>query len=150
MESIVKVSTRQEKIADKAFERLLEVTSAINPELTDIIRAKYEDDRREFTDAARAWTPSTESSYWAKKGCKKCYGVGTLGKRHLFVPGESAKVTRDEEGNKTYQNSITTMDIQCTCAKKNYGLWLAEFRLFWNMLKEQTLKHEMRDLQEGE
>lgn len=125
-------------MADKAYEHLLEVASHVDPKLTEVLQQKYEEDRREFSQAARDFMPSQDPAYWAKRGCSKCYGRGIIGKRHVFMPGESAQAVR-EDGEKTYANSITTFDKQCRCTQKNFKKWMSDFRLFFNMLKAQTI-----------
>ncbi len=124
--------------ADKAYEHLLDIVGKVSPELTEVLQKKYEDDRREFTQAAQDMTPSHDPAYWAKSSCSKCYGRGIIGKRHFFMPGQSAKVVRGENGEKVLTNSVTKMDIRCKCASKGYQKWLATFRTFFNMLKAQT------------
>lgn len=137
-------------IADAAYEHLLEVVDKVSPELTDVLREKYEEDRREFAQAARDFMPSQEPGHWAQRGCSKCYGRGIIGKRHVFMPGEPARSIRGEDGTKTYANSITTFDVQCRCTRKNFEKWMSEFRLFYNMLKAQTVAEETEQAGEEE
>jgi len=137
-------STPSTKVAtaDKAYERLLESVNHISPDLTEALRRRYEEDRRDFAKAAQDFTPSQEPKYWAKKSCSKCYGRGILGKRHIFMPGTSAESVSLPDGSKVLVNSIMTHDLQCKCTQKRYQKWLVEFRRFYNALKAQTLEEQ--------
>lgn len=132
--------TRTQK-ADTSIEELLRQAANIDPELANILRSKYEQDRAEFAQAAREWAPSNDPAYWAKKSCQKCYGRGKIGDRHLFPFKQPAVSGIDENGNKYYVNSAAKVPVQCSCTRKNYEKWLAEFRVFYNELKAISLAH---------
>lgn len=136
----------QNKI-DASFEKLLESADDVDPRLRELLQQKYDEDHIEFSNAVKDAQPSEKSSYWAKKSCQKCYGRGTLGYKHNFVPGQSAKSDVDEESNKYYTNSITKTEVRCSCALKNYQKWLSEFRMFYNMLKAQTIADAVEEFE---
>ena len=63
---------------------------------------------KHLLEAAEKLKPSSDPSYWAKKGCKECYGRGVVG-----------NVTMVLKGN----NRIQTQMV-CSCTKKRYRTWL--------------------------
>lgn len=138
----------QDKI-DASLEKLLESADNVDPKLRDLLQQKYDEDHAEFTKAAKEAQPSEKSLYWATDSCQKCYGRGTLGHKHNFIPGQSAKSVVDENGKKYYENSMTKTEVRCTCTLKNYQIWLAEFRMFYNMLRAQTIAEAVEEF-EGE
>ena len=139
IQSIRTPTSQQENRANKAYENLLDtVGNVVSPELQKALQAQYDKDRKEFSQAAQDFTPSHEPSYWAKSSCSKCYGRGIMGKKHIFMPRTAAQSVRGEDGKKTYTNSITTVDVRCSCTARSYKRWLAEFRTFYNALKAQT------------
>lgn len=132
------MTSNRADIANAAYEQLLDAVNKVNPALTDVLRKKYEEDRQEFVQAAKEFTPSQDPIYWAKRSCSKCYGRGIIGKRHVFMPGQPAKVMGE------ILNSVSQIDITCKCTQKTYQKWLAEFRTFYNALKAQTTAEKER------
>jgi hypothetical protein len=55
--------------------------------------------------------PSSDPKYWAKKGCKHCYGRGVIGR------------IESSFGN----GNRTTGDCLCSCARKNWIRWRDEW-----------------------
>jgi hypothetical protein len=126
------LSPQKADLVDEAYNHLLDRIGKVSPELTELLRKKYEDERQAFAKAAQDATPSQDPAYWAKSSCSKCYGRGILGKRHLFMPGTAAQSLCDSDGVKT-MNSVTTVDVQCKCTTKSYQAWLVEFRTRYNV-----------------
>jgi hypothetical protein len=138
------LSSKKADIAEGMYERLLETAGVVDPKLQDLLRQKYEEEEREFSLAANEAKPSNNPEYWAKKSCRKCYGRGIIGQRHIFRSNESACV----EGKK-YSNSMGYEGIGCKCTSKNYQKWLVDFRMFYNMLKAQTIAEVVNSVEEG-
>ncbi len=132
------LSADQAARAEQALDTALGKIEEVSPELAKKIQEKYEQDRREFAQAAQDFCPSQDADYWAKKSCRKCYGRGIIGTKHVFLRGAKAESGLDSEtGQKVYTNSMGKQELRCTCTSKNYQKWLAEFRLFYNALKAQ-------------
>jgi len=145
------VSEQAQDIAEESFQELLATLGDVSPEVSNLVRQKYEEDEQEFRQAVADCQPSSEPSYWAKKTCRKCHGRGIIGKQHFFVPGQPARSHVDPEtGKKVYVNSAGQMDIKCACTGKAYKKWLTDFRLYFNMLKAQTVAWKLEKEQEGE
>jgi len=120
--SEVKLLTKEQlAAAESCFSKLLE---GVNPKLAEVLRKRYDEDTQNFIEAAEKALPSSEPSYWAKSGCKRCYGRGIIGVLHSFAqPAQSTK--------KAYSNSNTS-DKKCGCWIRPYRKWLGEFRLKFN------------------
>jgi len=96
-------------------------------------------ENEEFSKAFKDCCPSQEAAHWAKKSCRKCYGRGILGKRHVFGGKKQAEVFLDTQtGDKIYLNAESTQDVHCSCTQKKFQKWLAEFRRFYLALKAQN------------
>lgn len=65
----------------------------------------------EVLEKMEADKPSKESSYWAKSGCKHCYGRGEVGVQNVV----------DGKGN-SYRNTLL-----CICARKSWDKWREEW-----------------------
>jgi superfamily II helicase len=69
-------------------------------------KVENELDKLALTEAEKV-KPSSDSSYWAKRSCNRCYGRGTIG-----------KFTSKVETNTFVQ------DLLCECARNRYSKWL--------------------------
>jgi hypothetical protein len=65
---------------------------------------------KDLLDEAEKLKPSNEPSFWAKKGCKECYGRGVIG-----------SMTTVMKGNNRIQQTLV-----CSCVRKRYRVWLRE------------------------
>jgi hypothetical protein len=148
IEKTTPIKPEKADIVDGAYEQLLQSANEVSPELTEMLRKKYEEDRQEFAQAAQDFMPTQDPDYWAKSSCSKCHGRGIIGKKHIFRPGVSAQTVRDAEGKKNIANSVTKVDVRCTCTQKSYRKWLSGFRVFFNMLKAQTLAEVVQTTEE--
>lgn len=107
-----------------------ELLGSVPPEVAERLRAKYEEDVDSFSGYVAEHDPSAgDPTFWAKKSCKKCYGRGIIGKRHLFTPGDSADA---QDG--VYTNVSVTVDMSCSCGKRRREKWLAEARRTYNLI----------------
>lgn len=129
----------QRDVIDTSLDNML---SSVDPKVADLLKEKYEKDAQEFSEAAQDAAPSNQPGYWAKKSCNRCFGSGIMGTKHVFSPGTSAKMVRDEDGNKKYDNCSFQLSVRCSCSENRYGRWLKEFRKFYNALKEQMKEEE--------
>lgn len=141
------MNTDKNEQVEASYENLLDATGKVSPELVDRLRAKYEADRQDFVQAVEDFVPSKEPKYWAKRSCSKCYGQGIIGKKHVFMPGQSA-YSALVDGEKMYSNSMVQQDVRCACSAKGYRAWLTEFRTFFNALKQQTEAWEAEQVEE--
>ena len=123
----------QQTIVDESFKELLDKAGEIDPRLKEKLEEKYQQDSIEFSQAAKEAVPSKDPKYWAKPNCNKCYGKGITGTR--IILNESAVIGL----NGFYANEQGRVDLGCKCVNKAYSKWLVEFRLFYNMLKAQSV-----------
>lgn len=65
---------------------------------------------KEQLEAAEKLKPSSDPSFWAKKGCKECCGRGIVG-----------KMTTVFKGNNRMQS-----DLVCSCTRARYRAWLTK------------------------
>lgn len=63
---------------------------------------------KHLLDEADKLKPSSDPSYWAKKGCKDCCGRGIVG-----------TTTQILKGNNRVQHQLV-----CHCTRKRYRTWL--------------------------
>lgn len=115
------LTDKQKQKTDKALDQLLD---SVHPDLAANLRKRFREDKEEFSKAAQEAIPSQEPSYWAKPGCRKCNGRGTRGT--LLKYNGPAK--KDQE-------PMYRMELKCSCTRRRYGKWLAEFRKEYNAQK---------------
>lgn len=124
-------STERARI-DQSYENMFK---NLDPEVAQRLKQKYDADAKEFDQAVEDFDPSQgKKAYWAKNSCKRCYGRGIIGTRYVFRPDEPAI----SDGLRGYSNAAFTLPQECRCGDRAYYKWVANFRKFFNALKEQS------------
>lgn len=105
-------------LANKAEASIYNLLQNLPPEVAEIVKQKYEDDRAAYLQVVAEMMPSKDPKYWAKRSCTRCHGRGILGT--LINPSGTQIVVPP-----------------CSCTAKKYKAWLIDVRKFYNALKEQ-------------
>ena len=122
-------SSKQDMV-EHSFQELL---NSVPPALAERLKEKYDADSKEFFEAVKEQTAGTDLPHWAKKNCGRCYGTGSLGTMHQFMPHSPARKTA--EG--TYDSAMT-QELACKCTQKAYSTWLTQYRQTFNDNKGET------------
>jgi len=101
-------------------ESLDKVLEGLEPELADVVRRKWAEDQEKFSACARENLPSEVLEFWADRSCRDCHGRGRIGTNIQLVSGGKSVET----------------PIKCRCTNKNYQKWLAQFRRYYNALRD--------------
>ena len=72
-------------------------------------------------EASERALPSSEPGYWAKPGCKHCYGRGIIGTITTNIP-------RDSFGGRGNKSSG---QLKCSCVDKRFSAWRDKFVDAW-------------------
>jgi len=99
-----------EDLQDAYVRKILDSAYAVSPALGKALERKFQEDDQAFRAAAAEAVPSQEPSFWARSGCKKCYGRGTLGTVYPSTAAVSGEV------------------LKCACTTKRFQDWLKAFR----------------------
>lgn len=96
---------------DNPYVDILDITSKLDPRLAKAVQDKYEEDRTSFISSVEEATKDKTRRDWAKKGCKKCYGTGIIGRRN-------------------------NTEVTCRCTNKNYLKFLKQHREEYNKQRD--------------
>lgn len=102
----------KEQAIEAAYVKVLDDAG---PEVAERVAKKWREDQEKFAVCARENLPSPLLDFWANRSCKDCYGRGTCG--HVMKAGH-------------------LFTVKCGCTNKNYQKWLAQFRQYYNALRE--------------